>query len=186
MSKKTSIDPELGYKVQQLQQQIAENTSKLVAMIDSYWVFLNWASSPKQPLDMGLGGSDVILNQMQSSEFAFNEHVNENGETIFILFAQKQNYKWLSGLDIKNISLTNHGIIVSINEIDMYGVYISGINFTIQLSTSNKDRVNMLTKNCKLAFIGCIDSVFNRLIGRSEWSVTAVSNMSIPLINQLK
>lgn len=185
MSKKTSIDPELGYKVQQLQQQIAENTSNLVAMIDGYWAFLNWASSSKRPLDMGVDGSDVILNQMQSSEFAFNEHVNENGETIFILFAQKQSYKWLSSLDIKNLSLTNDGIVVSVSEIDMYGVYVSGINFTIQLSTSNKAKLKMLIKNCKLASIGCIDSIFNRLTGRSEWSVAAVSNISIPLINQL-
>lgn len=177
---KASSDPLFALKIQNLQHEIAKNTKFIIDEINAWWGFLNWASKANKPLGVGINGADIILNDDQSAEFAFALYQSEK-EDIFLLYAQESNFKWLSGLNIKALILNQNGIMVVVDALNNYNVYISGINFIITVSSSNKARLNRIVETCKIGVLGCIKSNYDTRLKTYNWSVKSVSNKPIPV-----
>lgn len=175
------IDEDLTRKLNEMRDQISEKTKELVLRVDAWRYFIHWASSYAEQVIPGVGDADIVLNKQQSSEFAFNYNHNIYPETFF-LFAQKPNYEWLKNIGIKCFILEKDGIIVVIDEVESYGIYIASKSFKILVSENMMAKMIKAKANCKSARIASMDYVYKSSGDLLTWNIAELSQMPYPVV----
>lgn len=168
-------DPQLQEKLRQMREKVAETSKIIVKRTEAWRYFINWASSYPAPITPASGDADILLNIQQSSEFAFN-HDMENHHETFVLFAQQANYDWLSNIGIKCLILEDDGIIVMLDEVDIYGVYIGSKSFKITVAEHMLSKMQNAKKLCKNAQIACIKHQYDPKLDTVNWSIEEITS----------
>ena len=176
------IDEDLTRRLNEMRDQISEKTKELVKKVDAWRYFIHWASSYAEPVVPGIGDADILLNKQQCSEFAFSYNPKIYPET-FILFAQPSNYDWLKSIGIKCFILERDGVVVVIDEVDTYGIYIASKSFKITISENMMEKMQQAKQNAKFARIASINYKYNINSDRTDWSIDELAPYAFPIVD---
>ena len=181
MSKK-QVDEDYQRQVKLIQNQVGLKTKVLVKRIAAWREFIYRASSYAHPVTRGLNDADIVLTKQQSSEFAISYNPKTYPET-FILFAQHSNYGWLKDIGIKCFILEDDGIIAVVDEMNVYGVYISGKSFKITVAPSVIEKLQKARLACNQVCIGSISHKYNSTKDQVDWFINDISSVYFPVVS---
>ena len=181
---KKNYDDEDFLKLKQIEEDIAKSAKLTIKSINAWRYFILWCSSFKDGLIPGKGDANHYLNAQQSAEFAFSYDPDQNS-SVFVLLAQNKIYECLCDIGIKCAIVESDGIVLVLKNLDINGLFISGVSIKIQCSIALGEKLNRIKKNCSEFQLGEIVGKYDTTQDSIGWSVKNIFDANFPIVNDL-
>jgi hypothetical protein len=186
MAKK--LPPHIVDALEALEETEIESASLNALRLRAWLYFIRFLSSFQTHYETKNPYSSIELTHHQASLFAFG--IDENNPDNFLLFAQENDFWWLSEIGIDHITFINKFLIikflplkyVNLNLTSENKIQIPSLTISIPLSDMYYDHLSSYIPSFKNAYIGKIGPSPAAI---NKWSITEYSNVPIPVKPQL-